>query len=69
MAALSEGALSPCPVAGQGGGGGKLPESSEEAGKRDAPCPQGWQTPWLLLPSPLSPTPVQPSEPRKDHPG
>ena len=38
LLALLEGALSPCPVVG--GGGRKLPESSEEAGKRDSPCTQ-----------------------------
>lgn len=39
MTTLSEGALSPCPLMGWGWGGGerKLPESSEEAGKKDAP--------------------------------
>lgn len=52
--ALSEGALSPCPVAGVGGvgRGGKLPESSEEAGKRDAPALRGKGLPDFPLPPP-----------------
>lgn len=33
------------------GGKGKLPESSEEAGKRDSPCTQEYGTYWLPLPA------------------